>query len=89
MYEMYAGIDVVQRITRQWLRWLCHVARIEGSTPALKVFNAVHAGGKRGRRPLRCKDQVEDHATFGISIWRQTTKRRKERGTVVSSAIIA
>lgn len=58
--ELYADIDIVQRIKRQRLRWLGHVVRMYESTPALKVFGAVPAGGSngKGRNALRWKDQI-------------------------------
>ncbi|XP_054086050.1 putative uncharacterized transposon-derived protein F52C9.6 isoform X2 [Zeugodacus cucurbitae] len=92
LYDLYDDIDIVQRIKRQRLRWLGHVVRMEENTPALKVFDAVPAGGSRGRGrpPLRWKDQVQsDLASLGVSSWRQKAKRRNEWRALVDSAIIA
>ncbi|XP_054085666.1 LINE-1 retrotransposable element ORF2 protein isoform X1 [Zeugodacus cucurbitae] len=90
LYELYDDIDIVQRIKRQRLRWLGHVVRMDENTPALKVFDAVPAGGSRGRGrpPLRWRDQVEsDLVTLGISNWRRTAKERDRWRTIVDSAI--
>ncbi|XP_054089974.1 putative uncharacterized transposon-derived protein F52C9.6 isoform X1 [Zeugodacus cucurbitae] len=90
LYELYDDIDIVQRIKRQRLRWLGHVVRMDENTPAMNVFDAVPAGGSRGRGrpPLRWRDQVEsDLVTLGISNWRRTAKERERWRTIVDSAI--
>lgn len=38
LYELYADINVVQRIAIQRLRWLGHVVRMDEEAPAKKVF---------------------------------------------------
>lgn len=68
LYELYVGIDIVQRMGGQRLRWLNEVVRMNENTPALGVFNAVSAGGSRGRgNPTnRWRDQAEsDLASLG------------------------
>ena len=77
LYEIYGDIDIIQRIKRQRLRQQGHIVRMDKNTPTFKVFDAVPAGGSRGRgRPsLRWGNQVkEDMAALGISNWRQKSK---------------
>ena len=75
--EIYGNVDIVQRFKRQRLRWLGHIVRMDENTHALKVFDAVLIGGRRGTRrpPLHWLNQVEkDLATLDISNRRQTDK---------------
>lgn len=53
---------------------------MEDKTLALKVYDAVRAGGSRGRgrSPLGLNDQLEQHwVAFGISNWRQMREKKK------------
>ena len=92
LYELYDDIDIAQRIKIQRLRWLGHVVRMDTNAPALKVFDAVPAGGSRGRGrpPLRWKDQVEkDLASLGVSNWRRLARERNDWRALLNSAKIA
>ena len=92
LYELYDDIDIAQRIKIQRLRWLGHVVRMDTNAPALKVFDAVPAGGSRGRGrpPLRWKDQVEkDLTSLGVSNWRRLARERNDWRALLSSAEIA
>lgn len=51
LYEvgMANDIGIFQQIKSAALCWLGHVDRLSKNTPALKVFDAVLAGGSKGR----------------------------------------
>ena len=84
LYELYADMDIVQRIKQQRLLWLGHVVRMSENAPARKVFEGTLEGNRRrGAARLRWRDQVlADLSALGapadwrrsaqnISAWRQ------------------
>ena len=79
LYELYADIDINQRIKQQRLRWLGHVVRMEEHVPARKVFEGVVPGKRRrGAARLRWKDQVlaDLSAPGPIPDWRRRAQDR-------------
>ena len=47
MTELFADMDINQRIKNQRLRWLGHVVRMDVTDPASKVFEGVAIGTRR------------------------------------------
>ena len=89
LYELYADIDVVQRIAIQRLRWLGHVVRMDEEAPAKKVFEGEVQGSRRRGRPLlRWKDQVEETlCSLGVQNWRRRARSRGAWRELVRSAV--
>ena len=89
LYEIYGDVDIARRIKIQRLRWLGHIARMDESEPARKVFDSNPSGGsrRRGRPNLRWTDQVhQDVSTLGIRNWRQAAKHREQWRRVLAEA---
>ena len=49
LYEIYGDVDIAKRIKIQRLRWLGHIARMDESEPARKVFDSNPSSGSRRR----------------------------------------
>ncbi|XP_053968149.1 uncharacterized protein LOC128869602 [Anastrepha ludens] len=65
LYELYANIDVVQRIAIQRLRWLGHVMPMDEEAPTKKVFEG----------DVQRADAEEDHCSGGKTRWRKPHAR--------------
>jgi sorting nexin-29 len=89
LYELYGDVDIVKRINIQRLRWLGHIARMEGTTPARSVFDAVVGGQRRRGRPrARWSDQMDAIlATLGITNWRSRAQDRGAWRQIVHQAV--
>ena len=90
LYELLNGMDVVQRINIQRLRWLSHVIHMEEDAPAKWVFNAGICGSRqRGRPCLRWKDQIEKALSLiGLTNWHRRARSRGTRKDVMRLAEI-
>ena len=88
LYELYADIDVLQRINVQRLRWLGHVVRMKDGAPAKEVFKwDVKENRRRGRPNLRWKDQVvKNLEQLGVENWRARAEDRSAWRGVVKKA---
>lgn len=67
----------------QSIRCLSHFIRVNGSTPASKVYDAEPVGGSRGRRKrlLSWKDQVGiDLVSLSISNWLSNSEEKNQMG---------
>ena len=78
LYELFADMDIMQRIKIQRLRWLGHVVRMDENAPASKVFERKLQGTRRrGAQRLRWKDQVlSDLSALGVTDWRRRAQDR-------------
>lgn len=60
LYEIYNGIDILQRIKRQWVCQLCDGALMNKSTTALQAFDAVLPGESRKRKlPPQARSAIQ------------------------------
>ena len=80
LYELYADIDIIQRINVQTLRWLGHVVRMDDGTPAEEVFQwEVKDNRRKGSPNLRWKYQVAKNLQQRhVENWRRRAEERAE-----------
>ena len=82
LYEFLNGMDVVQHIKIQRLRWLGHAARW--------AFDARMCGSRRREGPyIRRKDQIKEAlASIDVTNWRRCARSREAWNDILRQAEI-
>lgn len=72
LYQMYKDDNITNKISKQQLRWLGHVYRMQDESPPKKIaFGKPQGTRRQGRQKLRWLDCAErDMRTCGINNWR-------------------
>ncbi|WP_333765087.1 reverse transcriptase domain-containing protein, partial [Streptomyces sp. IBSBF 2390] len=78
LYALYADSSIVDRVSKQQLRWLGHVWRMSDDAPPKKIAQARPEGSRKpGRQKLRWLDCMEAELTSkGITNWTTETANR-------------